>query len=352
MKRSVIVLLHSGYWFLYLCLLVLILMCLNVGTQLQNDALFFSFRFGLFFLGFAVIPAVVGFYTFYSFLFNRFLTRKKIPLLFLAGIGAAILCGLLGVFNLFILGSLKIGPGVGADGWVAVVSITLFIAVIAVLNGGMGLLLRGFIRWYDELKLKEDLALKNFETELALIKARLDPHFLFNTINNIDVLINRDPARASAYLQKLSDIMRYMLYETRSAQIPLRDEWTYIEKFIELQKIRTFVSNYAGYACSGNLDEIRIAPMILIPFVENAFKHAERVKSENAIRIHLHADAQQLVFECENKFLPAAALPAEYGGLGNDLIEKRLQLLYPGRHRLSVHKNNDLYSVHLVIQTA
>lgn len=353
MKKSVIVLLHSGYWFLYLCLLVLILMCLSVGTQLQNDALFFSFRFSAIFVGFAVIPAVAGFYTFYSFLFNRFLTRKKIPLLFLAGVGAAILCGLLGVFNLFILGSLKIGPGVGvaADGWLAVVSITLFIAVIAVLNGGMGLLLRGFIRWYDELKLKEDLARKNFETELALVKARLDPHFLFNTINNIDVLISRDPARASAYLQKLSDIMRYMLYETRSALIPLRDEWTYIEKFIELQKIRTSVSNYAAYDCNGEINELRISPMILIPFVENAFKHAERVKSENAIRIHLHAEAEQLVFECENKFLPTAALLAEYGGLGNDLIKKRLQLLYPGRHRLAVHKNNDLYSVQLVIQT-
>lgn len=349
MKKSVILLIHCGYWFLYLCLLTLILICLQVGTNLNSQPNLANYRFGLMFVGFAVVPAVAGFYVFYGFLFNRFLTQKKIQALFLAGVVSALLCGLLGALNLALLNAFRIGPGIVSDGWNSALEVTLVISVIALLNGGMGLLLRGFIRWYDELKLKEDLTRKNFETELALVKSQLDPHFLFNTISNIDVLITKDAAKASAYLQKLSDIMRYMLYQTKTALIPLNEEWAYIEKFIELQKIRTASNNYVHHTVEGSLENARIAPMTLIPFVENAFKHAGRVRAEEAIRIRLAVDGKGIVFECENKYLPNAAPLNEPGGLGNELIEKRLALLYPKRHQLESHKNGENYSVHLTI---
>lgn len=348
MKKSVITLLHIGYWFLYGCLLLLILMCLTVGSNITSQPFFTIQNFWLYFASFAVVPAVAGFYVFYGILFSRFLAPKKILGLFLAGTAVALLCGVLGSLILSFLQVLGIGNGVMVDGINSAIGITLFISFIAMLNGGMGLLLRGFIRWYDELKLKEDLARKNFETELALVKSQLDPHFLFNTINNIDVLISKDAGKASAYLNKLSDIMRFMLYESHASQIPLLEEWAYVEKLVELQKIRTSVANYASYATTGNLEQVRIAPMTLIPFVENAFKHANRVKTEHAIRIHLKATADSILFVCENKFLLGAE-NAGPGGLGNDLIAKRLALLYPNRHQLTIEKNGDLYTVRLVI---
>jgi len=349
MKKSVIILLHLGYWFLYGCLLLLILMCLVIGTDLQTQPNLAEYRFGLMFLGFAVVPAVAGFYVFYGFLFSRFLSRKKIQSLVLAALVSAFLCGILGAMNLALLSAFRIGPGITTDGFLSALQITFLISIIALLNGGMGLLVRGFIRWYDELKLKEDLARKNFETELALVKSQLDPHFLFNTISNIDVLIAKDSERASAYLQKLSEIMRYMLYESKSEQIPLLEEWAYIEKYIALQKIRTSIGNYVDHSVEGNLANVRIAPMTLIPFVENAFKHAGRVKSADAIRIRLAVNGSSLVFVCENKYLPNDTSPTEPGGLGNELIEKRLALLYPERHQLAVQKNDELYRVHLAI---
>ncbi|MBK8564831.1 MAG: histidine kinase [Saprospiraceae bacterium] len=349
MKKSVIAMLHVGYWFLYACLLILILMCLTIGTDLSNEPIFRGYRFWLVFSGFALVPAVAGFYMYYGFLFNRFLTPKKIPALFLAGFVSALLCGLLGAMNLSLLSIFDIGNSILMDGWKSATLITFFISMIAMLNGGMGLLLRGFIRWYDELKLKEDLTRKNFETELALVKLQLDPHFLFNTINNIDVLITKDAEKASACLKKLSDIMRFMLYESHSAQISLQEEWAYVEKLIDLQKIRTSIANYANYTTDGDLAAAHIAPMTLIPFVENAFKHANRVKAENAIRLHLKAVDGTIVFECENKFNPNAPATNEPGGLGNDLIAKRLSLLYPDRHRLTMEKNGDLYGVRLTI---
>ncbi len=122
--------------------------------------------------------------------------------------------------------------------------------------------------------------------ELALVKSQINPHFLFNTINNIDVLISKDAERASAYLNKLSDIMRFMLYETKPAKIPLPKELTYIEKFIELQKIRTTNEHYVNYSIKGDTANFMIPPMLLISFIENAFKYADNKKVENAINFH------------------------------------------------------------------
>ena len=96
------------------------------------------------------------------------------------------------------------------------VAMTLFIAFIAFIAGVIALVIRGFITWVDEIKLKDELKQKNHETELALVKSQLDPHFLFNTLNNIDVLILKDQKVASEYLNKLSDIMRFMLFETKA----------------------------------------------------------------------------------------------------------------------------------------
>src|SRR6185503_21279079 len=119
--------------------------------------------------------------------------------------------------------------------------------VIAAIHGTIALVIRGFITWYTEIKLKEELAQRNFEMELALIKSQINPHFLFNTINNIDVLITKQPELASLYLNKLSDILRYMIYETKTEKISLATELDYIEKYLELQKIRTTNPNYVNF---------------------------------------------------------------------------------------------------------
>ncbi len=108
--------------------------------------------------------------------------------------------------------------------------------LIAAIHGGIALVIRGFITWYDEIKLKEELVNKSFEMELALIKSQINPHFLFNTINNIDVLISKDAGKASEYLNKLSDILRYMVYETKTEKIFLAKELNYIGKISRIAK--------------------------------------------------------------------------------------------------------------------
>jgi two-component system LytT family sensor kinase len=352
MKKSVVVLLHIGYWLLFLSLLSFIfLLVISVANPKPNQSDTFSsffFQWMRLITGFAIIPGALSFYSFYSILFPRFLARKQIARLFLAGGLVSLLSAIAGGLVLsFILYDRSIMFG---DGITSALQQTVLISIGAMLNGIVGLVIKGFITSYDDIKVKDELNKKNYEMELALVKAQLNPHFLFNTINNIDVLIGMDAPKASLYLNKLSDIMRFMLYETKTDRIPLADELMYIEKYIDLQRIRTANPDYVHYEVQGDTGHMLIAPMLLIPFVENAFKHSESRKKQDGIRICIIIAPATLSFECENPYTPNQQEPAEKGGLGNRLIEKRIQLLYPGMHTLAFQKEQDTYKVKLVLQ--
>jgi len=237
----------------------------------------------------------------------------------------------------------------GKHGRSTAIIVIVVMTLIGLVTGVVALIIRGFINWYNEKKLKDALKEKNHEMEMALIKSKLDPHLLFNTINNIDALIIKDAVEASNYLNKLSDIIRFMLYETKADKIRLSQEIEYIEKYIALQKIRTANVNYVQFAVTGIVDNKYIAPMVFIPFIENAFKHTNNKKLENAITINILIKEETIQLICENKFDTRLVVKQKNGGLGNELIQKRLQLIYPEKHILEVHKNNELYTVNLTI---
>jgi two-component system LytT family sensor kinase len=212
------------------------------------------------------------------------------------------------------------------------------------------LILRGFVDWYANIKLIEDLRKKNYETELALVKSQISPHFLFNTLNNIDVLIAKDATKASEYLNKLSDIMRFMLYETKTENIPMTKELSYIEKYIDLQKIRSANPDYVNYRVVGRPSpQLSIPPMLFIPFIENAFKHTESNKAESTIKINIEIEKDKIIFLCQNSYKKANEAHVGDNGLGNGLIKRRLDLLYPNNHTLVVDHGPDTYKVTLII---
>lgn len=291
----------------------------------------------------AIIPALIGFYTSYLVLFNRYLVKKYILKLFVSAIVTGICSAAITELIIhFTFKKLAANWGVND-----IFTMGIFIFFICIGNGVIALIIKGFINWFNDIKFKLELTRKNYEMELALVKSQINPHFLFNTINNIDVLISTDAARASAYLNKLSDIMRFMLYETKPAKISLHKELTYIEKFIELQKIRTTNEHYINYSIKGDAGNFLIPPMLLISFIENAFKHAENKKVENAINVHLDIEKEKLMFECENVYDQNTKVIQEQSGLGSDLIIKRLKLLYPKKHTLKITDNNGRYKVAL-----
>jgi two-component system LytT family sensor kinase len=353
MKKSIVILLHIGFW---LCYLLLIGIMLAVFYRSSNPSVDQTARVINAFVSislFAFLPSILTFYGCYFIIFIKYLQQKKFSLSFIFGIlisiGASIIAYVV-MRYLIESGQLIDMDKGGVNGRSTAIRTILFMSFIASIAGLAALILKGFITWFNEIKLKEELKQKNHETEMALIKSQLDPHFLFNTLNNIDVLILKDATEASNYLNKLSDILRFMLYETKTDEILLRKEIEYIEKYIELQKIRTANANYVSFQVIGNPANISIAPMIFIPFIENAFKHSTNKKIDNTITVQLFINDKNILFVCENKFDPNRKVIQESNGLGNDLIQRRLNLIYPEQHLLELDKQINLYSIKLTIE--
>ena len=342
MKRIVVVLIHCGYWLIYLLLFSLLLAIL--GAQVSGRTPGLRFPFAL--LVPCVLPNLVSFYAFYFLLAPRFLVRKRIFALIIFGAAVCLIAAVAGALLSVVF--FGFGQPIFSDAR-EFLSLTASLWAICVVHGAAALVLRGFIAWYDEMTLREELTRKNFETELALIRSQIDPHFLFNTINNIDVLIAKDPTRASEYLNKLSGILRYLVYETKAEKIPLAMEIEYIGKYVELQKIRTTNPGYVNFEVTGHANGLKVAPMILFPFIENAFKHAEGRKSSNSILIKVSVENKKLVFECVNSYQVAPETTRELGGLGDELIRRRLALIYPENHSLEVDDDGATYAVKLTL---
>ena len=352
MKKSLVLALHIGFW---LCYFILVLVVLGVYYRTILNVANPQYRvmnaFNSIFL-FAFIPSFISYWVYYSFLFP-YLQQRKIFVSILYGVLISMAAAIFGyvLLRFFIeTGRVMDMDEGGKNGRSTALRVIMVMTFIGALCGGVAMVIKGFITWYNEIKLKEMLTEKNHAMEMALIKAQLDPHLLFNTINNIDTLILRDPVAASDYLNKLSDIMRFVLYETRGDKIPLAHEIAYIQKYIALQKIRTSNADYVHFQVSGAVGNKSIAPMVFIPFIENAFKHTNNKKVENAISVNIVIKDENIRLVCENKYdAKVIKQPGGDGGLGNELVQKRLDLIYKGKHELQVSKKDDLYSVSLTI---
>ena len=350
MKNSFIVLLHIGFWLCYFILIAIVLGVYSRSVDADAQAgsvvnAFYSIML------FAFIPSFISYWLYYFILFPKYLQQKKILLSILFGIFVSVAAAVIGytILRYFIESGRVIDMDEGGrNGRSTFVQVLIVMTFIGAISGGVALVIKGFITWFNEIKLKETLREKSHEMEMALIKSQLDPHLLFNTINNIDTLILKDAETASAYLNKLSDILRFVLYETTAHKIKLSQEIEYIGKYIDLQKIRTANQTYVHFAVTGFIGDKRIAPMVFIPFIENAFKHTNNKKVENAITINIHIKDETIQLLCENKF-NSKSVKQTNGGLGNELVQKRLNLIYKGKHRLEVNKTDELYRVNLTI---
>jgi two-component system LytT family sensor kinase len=188
---------------------------------------------------FAFFPSFISFNLFYFFLFPKYIQQKRflhaISYGILITVGAAVMGYILHRYFIESGRIIDMDSG-GKPGRSTAVIVITAMTLIGVICGIVALVIRGFITWFNEIKLKQMLKDKNHEMEMALIKSQLDPHLLFNTINNIDSLILKDAVAASDYLNKLSDIMRFVLYETTANKILLSQEIEYIGKIYCLAK--------------------------------------------------------------------------------------------------------------------
>jgi two-component system, LytTR family, sensor kinase len=204
--------------------------------------------------------------------------------------------------------------------------------------------------WLQTQRRQQLLEKEKLETELKFLKNQFNPHYLFNTINSIFFLIHKNPDRASASLAKFSELLRYQLYECNDLHISLGKEIGYLENFIELEKLRqnNNMDITVRIDC-GHSGHTAIAPFILMTFVENAFKHVSKhTDKPNWIKVDLSLHEQQLNLVVSNSasLNEKTNLPY-YGGIGLENVQRRLDLIYPGKYTLDIKNRADNFEVSL-----
>lgn len=204
--------------------------------------------------------------------------------------------------------------------------------------------------WYLSQQLKNELEFQNKASELALLKSQISPHFLFNTLNNIHTLIFKEADKASDAVVKLSEIMRYMLYDANFEKVPLQKEIDYLNSYIDLQRLRIKDPDVFKFQVIGETDGIQVAPMLFIPFVENACKHGEKKTRNKGIDISLIIEEKKVTLNVINTITDEQAMSKDMtGGIGLRNVTRRLELLYPGTHDLTIHSDSGKFIVELVI---
>jgi sensor histidine kinase YesM len=208
--------------------------------------------------------------------------------------------------------------------------------------------------WRDKTKtaqLLQQQKEENLKTELSFLRSQISPHFIFNILNNITALIRMKSEQAEPTIIQLSALLQYMLYDTREEKVLLTTEVSYLKTYIELQQQRfgDRVQIHQDIALENNWAEIE--PMLLIPFVENAFKHGSGYLQHPEIDIHLITKSGRLIFEISNRYDPVSTeIKDRVSGIGLSNVQRRIELLYQNRSSFFIHRDQDTFTVHLELE--
>ncbi|OCX54368.1 hypothetical protein BEL04_08915 [Mucilaginibacter sp. PPCGB 2223] len=208
--------------------------------------------------------------------------------------------------------------------------------------------------WSRVEKMRSELAAVQLDTEVKFLKSQVNPHFLFNTLNNLFSMAQKKGNDSLADgISKLAGMMRYMIYESNEDKVPLAKEIAYLEDCILLNKLR-YADNEAvvQFGYPADTKGVLIAPMLFIPFVENAFKHGIRIGESSEITIAIAITNYYLTFTCTNTIYSVKKMEQEKGGIGLENVKRRLDLLYPGKYELFTKTDDNRYIVNLGITLA
>jgi len=209
------------------------------------------------------------------------------------------------------------------------------------------------LEWFKNEKLRNEISQEKLKTELNFLKAQINPHFLFNTLNNLFSISQKHKIdEITTGISELSNLMRYMIYESNSSFVSLKKEVDYIESFIEIQKLRYDENDFViNFDKKGSLSQVKIAPMILLPFVENAFKHGFNINESSIINMMVDVTNGNIRFKVVNKTFANNGVSDSASGIGLANVKRRLDLIYPHSHTLEILETADRFTVELNIDT-
>ena len=335
-----------------LCWLIVILIILSTFYNKFNYFPVDDFFYYRLFLNIAI------FYLNYSFLIPRLLLNKKIGLYVFVSLAFI-------VFFIFvyqnILPSIPIMSGFDnqhellnlENGRNVINSKKLFFlsfiqGIIIFLLFAISLSIKLSIEWYKNEKIKNLIKTQKINAELSFLKTQLNPHFLFNTLNSIYSLANKKSDDTTEAIITLSELMRYMIYETNKEFVTLQHEIDYIKNFISLQNLRLKDSSGVRFNVRGKLD-YNIEPLLLISFIENAFKYGTDYTGKTNINIEIKVEDDILSLKVSN-YISLKEKSNLDSGIGIENIKNRLNILYSNSHTLNIEESDKLYRVELLLK--
>lgn len=215
---------------------------------------------------------------------------------------------------------------------------------------GLILALKLSIDWYGQQLVIQKITVEKLNAEVNFLRAQVNPHFLFNILNNLYALTLKKSELAPDVVLKLSEMMEYMLYDSTAEKVLLEKEITYLHNYIELERLRFSADSAIELTIPAELNGQEIAPLLLLPLVENAFKHGLSKQTENGwLKVNIGLDQSILTVTIENAKSPLFVRNSK-GGIGIDNLQKRLDLLYPARHSLELEDKKNTFFAKLVIE--
>ncbi len=294
-------------------------------------------------------PLVVYFANFY--LLGPYLFFKRRHWLFVLT-NLVLILGLNSQFFLLYLrrNSIPNMPAMDANMWIGFFGGFLVFLVLNFVIAAVAIGIRHFIRTRQiRQQLKEEKA-KNTEAELAWLKNQINPHFLFNTLNNISSLVQIDADKAQDAIAQLSDLLRYAMYETNKNTVPLQGEMEFMRNYVELMKLRCNDKTIVNCQLSTINNQLAVAPLLFISLIENAFKHGVSSNRDSRIDITLTTDEHQLTFICENTNFPKSDTDRSGSGIGLENTRRRMDLIYKDRYTWEQTLEDNIYKVKITIQ--
>lgn len=341
-RKLVIVFLHVLAWTLYLSFYRF------AYVQQSGSA---EYRF-LFILS-IIITDVPIFYYYYLRAVPRLLIGKKVWKFLLFSVIIVLLYPLarFGVDLLFVQyypDSPAPLSNIAVNNFNTVYGIRALAALFVIAMAGIG---KFTFDWFENARIRRELENQNLISELAFLKSQINPHFLFNTLNNIHTLAYKKADGAPEAIMKLSELMRYMIYESDMEFVPLAKEIQHLHSFIDLQELRFKTKGIVKLDVVGDASQKSIAPLLLLPFIENAFKHGHQLNRQGAITAKISI-GEGIVYEVENQ-LPSSGSQQgkdKEGGIGLENINRRLALIYPNLHTFEVDESSSYFRVRLSLK--
>lgn len=341
-QRTRIFLLHLSFWALYFSFFFYQITYARRGQEVvMSRALLDATTHVLIMAGIAYLN--------YFYFLPRFLKHKNVGRYLLEFIGPLVLAI---IFHIYIKRLIYGGDESRAGFLYAtrfIVQHTTSVIFIVIFIG----MLRFAEDWFQLEARKKEIENEKLTAELRFLKAQINPHFLFNTLNNLYYLAFTQSPNTTVVIDKLSQMMRYMIYESNHSKVPLKKEIDYMENYISLEELRLENQVPITFEVKGNTEQVMIEPFLFITFLENAFKHGvSSTSADSWVKVAITVGDKRCTYTVENSRLPEKENNEEKSGIGLQNLRRRLELSYPERHTLHIKETPDTYHIELTLDLA